>query len=293
MNSIQQTFLSIQNMLYAITGVPNEIERYTTMNERLEILPNVTPGGDEKVKLGVLVIGGGGHACAPGTSGRPRITPRNHTAENLSVFEPLPFVLRPIEDDLTLSERSRYCLRKQIPVNGKIYFAYYGMRLDINRDNFKPQVMKVTKVNGVEEEIPYELDSNNIFVEPTELPVDQAVVASDVQLRVTAPIHIRLDYNAVREFVEACKILNDGDETSAVISEMALCTGADRVVSVEGSEGTIQFNESIGTQVYCHNADLLALYYNRKEANITIDLGAQIPLISIESIPTIQTIPNN
>lgn len=291
MNSIQQTFLSIENMLYSITGVQNDIKRYTTMNERLDISPNVTLGNDEKVKLGVLVIGSGGHTCAPGTNGRPRIMPRNHTAENLSTFDPVPFVLRPVEDDLTLAERNKYCLRKEVNVGGKIYFGYYGLRLNITKDNFEVRTVRVTKINGVDEETHYELDSNNIFPEPVDLPVDHAVVASDVQLRVTAPISIRLDFNAVNEFVEACKIMNNGDETTAVISEMALCTGADRVISVPGTDGTIQFNESITTQVYCHNADMLALYYNRKEANITIDLGAQIPLISVESIPTIQTIP--
>lgn len=291
MNSIQQTFLSIENMLYAITGVQNTVHRYSTVNERLDILPTAAIGGADKVKLGVLVIGSGGHTCTPGSGGTPRTIPRNHTAENLSLFNPVPFVLRPIEEDLTLSERNKYCLRKEITVAGKVYFGYYGLRLNINKDNFKPTAVRLTKANGVEEEAPYELDSNNIFPEPISLPVDQAVVASDVQLRVTAPINIRLDYNAVREFVEACKIMNDGDETTAVISEMALCTGADRVVSVPGTDGTIQFNESVATQIYCHNADMLALYYNRKEVNLTIDLGAQIPLISVESIPTIQTIP--
>lgn len=291
MNSIQQTFASIQNMLYSITGVNPEISSYTTMNERLSIEANSKPGADERVKLGVLVIGSGGHTCIPGTDGMPRIAPRNHTAENMSTFKPVPFVLRPVEDDLTLSERNKYCLRKEIKVNGKMYFAYYGYRLTITKESFKVTVTRVTSENGVEEEQLYETDSNNIYPEPVDLPVDGAVVASNVQLRVTAPINIRLDFNAVAEFVQACKIMNDGDETTAVISEMALCTGADRVVPVPGTDGTIQFKESIATQIYCHSADMLALYYNKKEANITIDLGAQIPLISVESIPTIQTIP--
>lgn len=291
MNSIQQTFASIQNMLYSITGLNPEISRYTTMNERLSIEANSKPGIDERVKLGVLIIGSGGHTCKPGTNGLPRISPRNHTAENMSTFKPVPFVLRPVEDDLSLAERNKYCLRKEIDVNGKMYFAYYGYRLNITKESFNVTVTRVTSENGVEEEHLYETDSNNIFPEPVDLPVDGAVVASDVQLRVTAPINIRLDFNAVAEFVQACKIMNDGDETTAVISEMALCTGANRVVPVTGTDGTIQFNESIGTQIYCHSADMLALYYNKKEANITIDLGAQIPLISVESIPTIQTIP--
>lgn len=291
MNSIQQTFASIENMLYSITGVTPEIKRYTQMNERLDIEANARLGADEPVRLGVLVIGSGGHTCAPGSNGRPRIAPRNHTAENLSTFDPVPFVLRPVEDDLSVSERNKYCLRKEIEVSGKLYFAYYGLRLNITKDNFKVTTLKVTTENGVEEEVAYETDSNNIFPEPVDLPVNGAVVASDVQIRVTAPITIHLDFNTVSEFVQACKILNDGDETTAVISEMALCTGANRVVPVNGTDGTIQFRESIATQVYCHAADMLALYYNKKEANITIDLGAQIPLISVESIPTINTIP--
>lgn len=291
MNSIQQSYASIQNMLYSITGIQPEFERYTTVNEALDVMPQVYPTAAERVKLGVLIVGTGGHTCGPGTNGKPRIMPRNHTAENLSLFEPSPLALRPAEDDLSLADRNRYCLRKEMEVNGRPHFAYFGFRLNITRENFNPVPMRVTKENGVEEEDLYVPDSNNIFPEPTELPVDQAVIASNVQMRVSAPVNLHLDYNVVHEFVEACKILNDGDETTAVISEMAICTGADRVIPVNGTEGSIQFNESIGTQVYCHSAEMLALYYNKKEANITLDLGAQIPLISIESIPTIETLP--
>lgn len=291
MNSIQQTYTSLQNMLYSITGLQPEYVKYTTVNEALDIQANLHPGPDERVTLGILMIGTGGHTCKAGSNGKPRIAPRNHTAENLSLFEPAPFVMRPVEEDLPLADRNRYALRKEVEVDGKLYFAYYGFRLVITKESFIPEVVKVTNVNGVEEEIPYNPDSNNIFPEPVELPENGAVVASDVQLRVSAPINIFFDTNVVAEFVEACKILNGGDETTAVISELAICTGANRVVSVNGTEGNIQFNESIGTQVYCHAAEMLALYYNKKEANFTIDLGAQIPLISVRSIPTIQTIP--
>ncbi len=291
MNSIQQAYTSLQNMLYSISGITPEFERYTTVNEALSIQPNVYPGQDERVTLGILMIGSGGHTCQPGANGKPRIAPRNHTAENLSLFEPVPFVLRPVEDDLSISERGKYALRKEMDINGKMYFGYYGYRLTITKESFKPVVMRVSKEDGVEEETLYVPDSNNIFPEPVELPVDGAVVSSNVQLRVSAPINIHLDYNVVNEFVQACKIMNDGDETTAVISEMAICTGANRIVPVNGTDGTIQFKESIGTQIYCHAAEMLALYYNKKEANLTIDLGAQIPLISVQSIPTIQTIP--
>lgn len=278
-------------MLYSITGVAPVISKYTTVNEALNISSGDLPTPDEAIRLGILMIGTGGHSCKTGANGRPRIAPRNHTAENLSLFEPAPFVVRSVDEDLSVGERNRYALRKEIEVQGKMYFAYYGYRLNITSDTFKVSVTKVTKTDGVEDEIIYIPDSNNIFPEPVELPVDGAVVASDVQLRVTAPINIHLDYNVVNEFVEACKIMNDGDETTAVISELALCTSANRVIQVQGTEGLIPFRESISTQIYCHAAEMLALYYNKKEANLTIDLGAQIPLISVHSIPTIKTIP--
>ena len=291
MNSIQQTLYGLSSVLYSLAGVQPTIPPMETVNERLTILPDLRPNITEQVKLGVLMIGNGGYGCVAGNGGRPKIRPHNHTATDAAPFEPMPFVLRPANDDLNAGERARYCLRKEVEVGGELYYGYYGMRLRLTKENFKVTKLEISKVNGIVQEKIFEADSSNISPTPVDLPPNQAIVAADRAVRVTAPIEVVLDRLVVEEIIEASKILNGGDETSAVISEFAICTGADRLVSVPSTEGQIQFTESIATQVFSFASDLIALYFNKKEQTVTFDVGAQIPLISVESIPTITTIP--
>lgn len=278
-------------MLYSLAGVQPTIPAMETINERLTILPDARPNESERVKLGVLTIGNGGYGCVTGNQGRPKIRPHNHTATNGAPFDIMPFVLRPANDDLNTSERAKFCLRKEVDVNGELHYGYYGMRLMLTKENFRVTKLEVSKVNGVMQEMIFQADSSNLSPTPIDIPPNQAVVAADRAVRVTAPIEVVLDQLIVEEIIEASKILNGGDETGAVISEFAICTGANRLVSVPSTEGQIQFMESIGTQVFSFASDLIALYFNKKEQTVTFDIGAQIPLIATESIPTVTTIP--
>lgn len=291
MNTIQQTLYGLSTMLYTLADIQPTIPPMETVNERLNILPSARPNITERVKLNVLVIGNGGYGCVSGNAGRPKIRPHNHTATDAAPFEPMPFVLRPANDDLNASERTRFCLRKEIEIDGELYYAYYGMYLRLSKENFKVTKVEVSKVNGLMEEVEFVADSSNINPTPVDLPPNQAVVAADRSVKVTAPIEVVLDRTVVEEIIEASKILNGGDETSAVISEFALCTGATRLTSVSSSEGQVQFTESVATQVFSFASDLIALYFNKKEQSVTFDVGGMIPLISVESIPTITTIP--
>lgn len=291
MNSIQSTLYGLSTMLYSLAGVQPTIPAMETINERLTILPDARPNESERVTLGVLTIGNGGYGCVTGNQGRPKIRPHNHTATNASPFDIMPFVLRPANDDLNTSERTKFCLRKEVDVNGELYYGYYGMRLKLTKENFKVTKLEISKVNGVIQESIFQADSSNLSPTPVDIPPNQAVVAADRAVRVTAPIEVILDRLIVEEIIEASKILNGGDETGAVISEFAICTGANRLVSVPSTDGQIQFMESIGTQVFSFASDLIALYFNKKEQTVTFDVGAQIPLIATESIPTVTTIP--
>lgn len=291
MNTIQQTLYALSTMLYSLADVQPTISPMETINERLNILPDARPNVTERVKLGVLTIGNGGYGCVSGAGGRPKIRPHNHTATNAAPFETMPFVLRPASDDLTAGERSRYCLRKELEVDGELYYAYYGLYLQLTKENFKVTKLEVSKVNGLMEEIEFVADSSNTNPTPIDLDPGQAMVAADKSVKVTAPIEVILDRAMVEEIIEASKILNGGDETAAVISEFALCTGATRLISIASTDGQVQFTESIATQVFSFASDLIALYFNKKEQTITFDVGGQIPLMSVESIPTMTTIP--
>lgn len=291
MNSIQQTCYGLKALIYMLTGVDPDIDKSATVNENLAIFANERPTSNEPIRLDTLVIGNGGFTCTPGNNGRSRIIPRNHVATNASLFENMPFVLRPVDDDLSTTEREDFCLRKEVSHGGKNYYGYFGYNMNITKDNLIVNMIKVTKEDGTVIETPFVPDDKDLHPKPIDLPTESAIVASDVSVRISALVRVTLNERIVREIVDAAKILNNGDETSAIISEMALCTSAKRRVSVPSTDGQIEFSESIGTQVYTFSAELAALYYNKQELTIDFDIGSQIPLLARESIPTIVTIP--
>lgn len=291
MNKHQQTAYGIETLIYRLFGLPPIIDPYTTINERLSIMGDSRPTDTEPVTMSVLIAGNKGHKFAPGVQGIPLIGVVDHMATDASLYGPLPLALRPMDEDLSPTARTRYCLRKVLEHNGTNYYAYYGLRLPIGRDNISVQKVKVTRSDqGVTEE-PFIPSNDNLFPEPPTLPDSGGITASDVSVRVNALLRVTLSASDIKEFVEAVKVLYDGDERYAVISEFGLCTGANRVVETSSTGGTINFTESIGTCVYAFTMEHKALFYNTQELSIDFDLGNQIPLFTKQSIPTMNVIP--
>lgn len=291
MNKHQQTAYGIKSLLYSLLGLPPQIDQFSTVNERLNILPGLAPTTNERVVLGVLVAGNKGHSYQPGSDGIPLFGAKDHMATDSSLYGPLPLVLRTIDDDLSPAMRQRYCLRKIVNHDGINYYGYYGLRIPIAVDNVSVQMVKVTRTeSGVIEEA-FVPTNDNLYPIPPELPNSGGITASDVSVKVVAIVNVTLMQSEVSEFVEAVKILYNGDERYAVMSEFGLCVGANRIVEVEGTAGVINFNETIGTQIYAFAMEHKALFYNTQELVIDFDLGNQIPLFAPQSIPTMQVIP--
>lgn len=291
MNKHQQTAYGIKSLIYMLLGVTPNIGQYSTVNERLSIQPDARPTSEDKYSMNVLVVGNKGHTTEMGVDGIPLTGVQDHTATDAALYNHLPLVMRTIDDDLSPSLRQKYCLRKLVQVNNINYFAYYGLRINLNQDNVNVDLLRVTKSNGGEEITGFVPNNDNLFPTPPELPVSGSITASDVSIRVSAIVNLKLTESEINEFVNAVKILYNGDERYAVISEFGLCTAANRIIEVEGSNGTINFNEAIATQVYAFTMEHKALYYNTQDLSIDFDVGNQIPLFATQSIPTMEVTP--
>lgn len=291
MNKHQQTAYGIKTLIYRLFGLPPIIDPHSTVNERLQILPDARPTDSEEVTMAVLVAGNKGHKVAPGVDGIPLIGVVDHTATDASLYGPLPLALRTMDDDLTPASRARYCLRKQLTVDGINYFAYYGLRLPVGPDNISVQMVRVTRTEQGSEEEVFIPNNENLFPEPPELPDEGGITTSDVSIRVNALLRVTLTSQDINEFVEAVKTLYSGDERYAVMSEFGLCTSSSRMIETNSTSGTINFNESIGTTIYAFTMEHKALFYNTQELSIDFDLGNQIPLFAPQSIPTMNVVP--
>jgi hypothetical protein len=291
MNTVQATAYGAKLLIHMLIGKTPVIDNHSTMNERLNIEPSAVPTLTERVKLGILMAGNKGHVGVTGNNGIALTSPQNHMATDGSLFGPVPFCLRTIDNDLTLEQRARYALRLQINIGGVEYFAYYGLRIEINPEEVNVEMVKMTTEDGQTVEEPFVPDTSNLYPDPITLPVAGAVTASDVKIAIKAIFEVPLSENDVAEYVNVAKIMNGGDERYAIISEFSLCTGADRTIQVTSTQGQVNFLESIATQVYCFAADYKAVYMNDQTLNIRFDIGNQVPLLGTASIPTLKVIP--
>lgn len=291
MNTVQATAYGAKLLIHQLLGKMPVIDNHSTMNERLDIEPSAQPTATDVFRMGILVAGNLGHVNVTGNNGIGLTSPQNHMATDASLFGPVPFCMRTIDDDIPLEQRQRYALRKQLTVNQVNYFAYYGLRVDIDPDDVNVEMVKITTEDGQVKEEPFVPDTSNLYPDPITLPVAGAVTTTDVKIAVKAILEVPMSEKDIAEYVNVAKIMNGGDERYAIISEFGLCTGTDRVIQVTSTQGTVNFNESVCTQIYAHAADYKAVYMNDQNLTIRFDVGNQVPLLGTASIPTLKTIP--
>lgn len=291
MNTVQASAYGAKMLIYKLFGKMPDIDDHATMNERLDIEASAKPTATDDFRCGILIAGNKGHINVTGNQGIGLTSPQNHLATDASLYGPMPFCLRTVDEDLALNLRQKYALRKEITINQVNYYAYYGLRVVIDPDDIEVGMVTITTENGQVKEEPFVPDTTNLYPEPITLPVAGAVTTTDVKIAVKAMFEVPLSSLDIAEYVNVAKIMYGGDERYAIISEFALCTGADRVVQVTSTQGVVNFNESICTQIYATAADYKAVYMNDQTLNIRFDVGNQVPLLGTASIPTLKVIP--
>jgi hypothetical protein len=97
----------------------------TTLNEKLSIQANATLGVNEMPRARYICIGIGGHQGTVGADGILLIGSAQHRPTDNSLFRMMPFVMRPLTNDLTTVERQRYALRRIENHKGLDYAVYY------------------------------------------------------------------------------------------------------------------------------------------------------------------------
>lgn len=291
MNPIQVTAYGLKSIISLLFGHVPKADAKATMNERLDILGTARPTATEKVRLGLIMAGNKGHRMVPGVDGIALTSIQDHLATHASLYNPMPMCIRPVDDDLPLAKREKYALRREFTRNGQPVYEYYALRADVDPDDIKVTMQKITTEPGQAPIVePFVPSTADLFPPPLALPTTGATTTSDVSIRVSAVINIKFTEDEIEEYINAAKIIYGGDERYAVMSEFALCMCADRTIPVQSTQGQINFKEAIATQVYNFAMDYKAVYYNTQELDIDFEIGNQIPLLGTQSIPTLQTI---
>lgn len=262
MKSTTATIYGAKLLAHLLFGRPYGLVPNTTLNERHDVQAGIAPTADEQLKIGYLQIGNGGHRNAVGADNHPYTSPNWHLPSDASCFKPIPFVLRRVDNDLTPAEQSRYALRKLVEVDGVYYWAYFLRRLDVS--NVTPQMLiNTVGEDGVVTSRPFVPNSDNLNPTPTDISPEGSVTSSGEYLTASATVEVVFSAAEIEEIIEACRILYD-NEGYAVISEMAIVAGCDRIVTANGpGNTTFNFNEALAATVI----SFLTTYHNLPAAN--------------------------
>lgn len=252
----------------------HEVLQYSTLNEKLNIQSGVALAAGEEPDLTYMTIGRGGYVNV-GTNGRNTLM---HKVTDACLFEHIPFIIRETSNDLDPSERTRYRLRRLETHGGVQYFCYYGLKLDFT--SATPTVSKITVNAGVQDTVPFIPTAGQVA--PTPVTLDGAgrpITTSNTSISVDAPVETTLTSNDLQEIRDACEIIY-GNASSAIISEIAYCSGVDRqVTSTEGGV-SVTYMESIACQPCSFVNDDINTLYTSGSYTIRYILGTTLRLLT-------------
>lgn len=248
MKSIVRTLWGVGLQDSKFLGVKHDILPFTTLNEKLGFEASATLTDSEMPNVRWFAIGNGGHSVTIGANDIPITSPIEHKSTDAALYNHLPFVLRPVLNDLTAEQRKNYGGRTVVtlPDVGKCY-AYWLKALDLSDTEVK--YYKSTTVDGVTTTVPYVPDSSNLNpVKPT-ISSTTATTSSGTVVYASAGASIKFTAFDIAELLNAAKLLY-GDESYAIISEIAICSGVQRKVSgFTAGNSPITYDELVGSQV--------------------------------------------
>lgn len=260
-----------------LMGVPFQLVPNSTLNELFSVQQGVAPAATPHLKY--FAIGIGGRILTAGADGTPLVEVQQHKATDAGVFRPVPFILRPITNDIDAGTRANYAMRRIETINNVDYVAYYLKRLPIQ--GVPVDMEYITVINGVQTISAFAPNSSNLNPTPQTLNNGGVNLVSGDLVAASAKMAASFTANEVAEFISAITI-KFGDPTYANISEVALVSGEDKVVQSPAAGNTmINFTEAIAAQILTHFTADYNMQFNTNGLTINLDIGNTESLMAI------------
>lgn len=275
MESVVRTVYGSALQTAMLLGIPYDVKENTTINERFDIEKDAILPDNVYPRVAYFCIGNGGHSLTSGTDGVPYIKSRQHEATNANLFKPLPFIVRAVDNDLSPTMRARYAMRKRETYNGQAYYCYYLKRIDTTTLNVVMQNRVIE--NGVTITSDFVPGTTDLVPTPVVLSNSGANVMTAEYITVSALLSLNLTADDCKELLNVATVIY-GDENYAIISEIGLCSGADKTVSlVDGGS----FKEAIAAQITSFISAFHQIKFTSNGISGLFDIGSNEPLLTV------------
>ncbi|WP_233874912.1 DUF7208 family protein [Paraburkholderia adhaesiva] len=263
-----------------LQNLPFTMMANTTLNEKFGVQAGVAPSPGILPSQRYYCIGNGGAGVTAGADNVALSQPLQHQATDAALFNHLPFIMRPVSADLAAAQMAQYALRQVITWNSVVYACYFLRRIDFT--GVGVELDMVTVSNGVSTITPYVPDASNLNPQPP-TPANGSIniLSGDF---ITAAAIVKLSFSAqdVTELLNCANIIY-GDPRYAVVNEIGLVSGIDKVVNVPVSGGSFNMNEVICAQICSFFNTYQAMNYQNGGVNINLSVGATEPLFVLQN----------
>lgn len=247
--TIYGNMLQVANQL----GVPHRILERSTLNEKLKMQAGVKPPAGNNPKMQYFAIGYGGHLGYMGKNNTYLSTAIDHQPDHAALYKQMPFILREPANDLSQDQRLKYRLRTiwVDETDGKKYIAYW-LKV-ISMSNVVIQSKKSVRDPVTNQLVPEDWtpDSSALNPQPPSLDTNNLdqVVTSATFYSANAELDLSLTALDCAELLNVARIMMK-DEAYALVSEYALISGVDQVVTGDNATGgSMQYTEILAAQV--------------------------------------------
>lgn len=256
-------------------GKNPEFDPRVTLNTKFSVQENVSHSDNDVLKIGYMAIGDWGHIWQ---TGKTSPVPVPHSPEDAACYRHIPFVAREISNDLSPSERSKYRMRVVRVIGTKTYALYFIRVIDLSLTT--PTIeYRVVKDGNVTSK-PYTPSSANLNPERPAVVTDQSIDTSGTLIAVTSKIPFVMTETDMSELRNVGIVLYN-DEMAGLISEFALVSGVDRVVSGNFGGTIANYTEIISATVTHFGSAFMHCIFDNVGKSTSLDLGTVEPLQSL------------
>lgn len=245
-----------------------------TLNQKFTIFPD-THAVEGTYPIAKLFCIGNGGASGSMTSGTLSIKEIPHLTRHAALYNHLPFIIRPIDNDLT--DRTPYRLRKIIDIRGDSYIAYYAKV--INLADTSP-VLELRNINaGVVTVTPFTHTSGDLTPTQPVIGVGEAIAVGNDYIAASALITFAMTATERDEFKAACDLIYN-EEGHSNIFELAIASCTDFTANASG----VIYTEASDAQILSSIATSLPMKSLNSGVSVTINVAVVDGLLTVVSI---------
>lgn len=235
-----RTAIGLENHMCAIINNSVYIPKLnTTLNALYDVCASESP--KNVPKLGWFGIGINGHKNIDDEN---TTAARTIKADNLNIYEQIPFVLVPLDEDKN-DYRLKYRMRRLFSIGSVMYVAYYLKPFELVDTS-----VRIVRIDpNTNKEVVYELNPDNLRPVPPN-PETTGTIGSSSEIQVNQRFLLPISGSEVAGPVAT---LYNGNLAKARLSEYGLYTGEEKVVTgYDYNNVPFQYTEVVCAQLSYH-----------------------------------------